>query len=875
MINMYLCTVKCARSSKIIQKTYQLMNKKTFLLATLLMTVMLSLQAVPAYRQAVQRTQPDGSVVTVVLQGDEHRHLLRTTDGHALAQDADGWLRYARLEQGRLTSEGAPVAHDEAQRSTAERSYVSQLQPIALESLPETRVPALPRRAPQGFGGGNEVIQIGSFPTQGEIRALIILAEFADVKFSTEASYISSIMNEEGYTGSTVMGSARDYFIQQSGGQFRPSFDVVGPVTLNHQMKYYGGNNFWGSDERAEFMIRDACTQAHSELGVDFSQYDYDNDGKVDMVYVIYAGYGENYGASEDCVWPHKYDLSAQGINLKLDDKQVDTYACSCELIGYQGTEPSGIGTFCHEFSHVLGLADHYDTNSSSRMMLGRYDLMDYGCYNDLTHTPCGYTSFERYSVQWMELEEIDEPADSLTLENVATSYHAYKLQSPNENEYYLLETRLQEGWDAFIPGQGLMITHVKYDRGMWSQNVVNNGTDPGYCLVPADGVRSYDDDATDLFPLKGYGIDVPSVIDFTDESVPSQQTYDGKPTNRWVTNIRFDNGVVSFDFMNNAVGRTQTLPVDRVWRHGFTAEWTPAVRADHYSIELYRYDTLRTRPVMAAEDFELFSAGSYSNPDVTELSTNLDAYMNQPGWTGDRICQAGGMARIGGANTSGQLTSPTMDLSKSGGCFTVVVKAQGYTGKNPVFSIMSNGYEAKHRLSASQKEYIYIFPCGTSETKVSFITNKERVYVDDLYIKRGNASAEHPNASLIEVTPPMGADPIVPDEDSDLTDLAFDRVLVTSVDSIQDCWYAFTDLLTDRSYGFIVRAWRGDVSSEPCPEVMVELLSTMGIESLEPETNETGRCAVYDLEGHRVASDRLTKGRLYLTTDGQKFIVR
>ena len=851
------------------------MNKKRIVMAAIMLVFVLQLLAVPAYRQAVKRTQPDGTVVTVMAQGDEHRHLLLTTDGYALMQDEAGWLRYARLERGRLTCEGAPVAHDVAKRGADETGYVAQLQRVDVQDLPASRVQASPRRAPQDFGSGNEVIQIGSFPTQGEIRALIILAEFADVKFSTEASYISSIMNEDGYTGSSPMGSARDYFMQQSGGQFCPTFDVIGPVSLNHQMKYYGANNLWGGDERAEYMIRDACNQAHSELGLDFSQYDYDNDGKVDMVYIIYAGYGENYGASSDCIWPHKYELSAQGIDLSLDGKKVDTYACSCELLGTEGTEASGIGTFCHEFSHVLGLADHYDTNNATNLMLGRYDLMDYGCYNDYTHTPCGYTAFERYSVQWMDLEEIDEPADGLTLENVATSHHAYKLQTPNDNEYFLLETRLIDGWDAYIPSQGLMITHVNYNRGMWAQNVVNNGANPGYCIVPADGTRSYDNDTRDLFPLKSANFMMPSVTSFTDETSPSQLTYDGKPTNRWLTNIAFEDGVVSFDFMNNAVGRTQTLPVESIWRTGFTAEWTPAVRADHYSVELYRYDTLLTRPVMAAEDFERFTAGSYSNPDVTELGAHLDDYMNQPGWTGDRICQAGGMARIGAANVSGQLTSPTMDLSKSGGCFTVVVKAQGFTGKNPTLSVVANGYEAKHRLTASQKEYIYVFPCGTSETKVTFITNKERVYMDDLYIKRGDATAEHPDAKLIDVAPPPGADPIVPDVDADIEDLAFDRVLVTTIDSLESCWYSFADLQTDCRYGFIVRAWRGDISSEPCPEVIVELLSTMGIEDVVADQKETGRCTVYDLEGHRVASDRLQKGRLYLTTDGQRFILR
>lgn len=322
---------------------------------------------------------------------------------------------------------------------------------------------------------------------------------------------------------------------------------------------------------------------------------------------------------------------------------------------------------------------------------------------------------------------------------------------------------------------------------------------------------------------------------------------------------------------MVNSIGVPELLPVASIWRNGFTPEWLPAFNADHYSVELYRYDTLMTRPVMVAENFDLFASGSYAAPDVTELGTHLDEYMNLPGWTGDRICQAGGMARLGAANISGTLTSPALDLAKSQGCFTVVVKAQGFTGKSPVMSVSSNGYEAKHRLSATQKEYLYLFHGGTEQTQVTFATNKERVYLDDLYIKRGDASAEHPDAIVIDVTAPQGAEPVVPGED-ECGDLAFERVWVQTVEDIENCWYSFYDLPTDMRYSFVVRAWNGEGCSEASEEVEVVLLGTMGIEQIH---NENGRYTIYDLEGHRMASDRLEKGRLYVTTDGRKFIVR
>lgn len=842
---------------------------KQMILAAAMMAAVSVAEAVPAYRQAVCRTQPDGTRLHVVQQGDERRHLLSTVDGHALLQDADGYLRYARLEAGQLTCHDAPVAHDAAMRSSEELAYVSQLAPLSLATLEQA---STPRRARQDFGDG--VIQIGDFPTQGEVRALFILAEFSDVKFSTDASFFDRIMNEEGNTDSNSMGSARDYFMAQSGGQFRPTFDVVGPVSLNHTQKFYGENNFWGGDKQAELLIRDAAQTAHDRLGVDFSQYDYDDDGEVDMVYVLYAGRGENYGADENCVWPHKYELSARGINLELDGKKVDTYACSCELYGIEGNTPTGIGTFCHEFGHVLGLADHYNTEEQSSMMLGRYDLMDYGCYNNSTCTPCNYTAFERYSLQWMDLDEIHTPGTDYALANVATSLQGYRLQTPNPNEYFVLETRVKEGWDEFIPSQGLMITHVDYDLRTWAQNTVNDGEHPRYCIVPADNDRSYSNDDKDLFPLPGRGFIQPAVTSFTDETHPSQQTWDGQNTNRWVTNIKYADGVTTFDFMTNSIGIPELLPVVGVWRTGFTAEWLPSYRAERYSVDLYRYDTLATRPVMVAEDFQKFTAGSYTNPDVTELGANLDAYMNTPGWTGDRICQAGGMARLGAQNVAGTLTSPALDLSKSQGRYTVVLKAQAYTGDTPVLTITANGYEAKHRVTATQKEYLYVFEGGTEQTQITLTTNKKRVYLDDLYIKRGDARAEHPGANVIEVTAPADAVPATPGDD-EVGDLAFERVFVQTVEDIDRCWYSFSDLPTDMRYGFVVRAWNGEASSAATDEVQVVLLGTMGIDAVMADADKNGRCAVYDLEGHRVASDRVMQGRLYLTTDGRKFIVR
>ena len=841
-------------------------NMKQLLSLVFCLFVSFTLYAVPAFKGTVTRLQPDGSVVHIRVLGDEHRHLVTTTDGLPLVEDAEGWLRYAHLEDGRLACRtSSPVAHDADVRTAEEKAFLASYEAFGLNEM------ASAQKAPQRTAEPGDM-QVGNFPTHGNVRGLIILAQFTDVKFSTDATYFERIMNEEGCPLSTPYGSARDYFHDQSMGQFSPTFDVVGPVSLNHTMAYYGSNTFGGDDQRPEQMIRDACQKADTNLDIDFSQYDYDEDGKVDMVFVLYAGYGENYGASADCIWPHKYELSKSGINLTLDGKTIDTYACACEIYGATGAEPTGIGTFCHEFGHVLGLADHYNTTDGKQMMTGRYDIMDYGCYNDSTRTPAAYTALERYSLGWMNLEEIKEPALALKLEDIKTSNHAFKLQSPNADEYFLLEARVQNGWDSYIPCQGMMITHVDYLRTAWMRNVVNDGELPRYCLVPADNQRTYSDDRYDLYPLSSRTQFGPRNNAFTGSSVPAAMTWDGQWIDRDVTNIQLEaDSSVTFDFRSQSVGTPTALEATDLYSNAFTARWTEAVQALSYELRVCRFDTLATRPVALAEDFAQFSAGSYESPDVTELSATMDTYTSMPGWTGERICQAGGWVRVGAPNATGHITTPALDMTPSQGQFTLIIKARSYTGKQPALTVTAGPCTAKHRLSPSEKEYLYVFHSGTDATQVTLSVNKERFYIDELIIKRGDATAEHPDATVVSVTPDD-----TNTYDPTAADLAFERIPLDTIADIQASSYVVKGLDTNHRYSYTVVACNGDAHSDESNEVMVELrddMPVMGIEEIHPDNVAPSAVGhiLYNLQGQRIS--RPAAGRLYIQ-DGKKMLI-
>lgn len=499
------------------------------------------IMAVPAYRGKINYTQPDGSRLTVYLRGDEYFHYYESEDGAVLLHDDDGRLCYATLDGGGNAVASALQATDMSRRNAAARTLVSaQNRRAILRRLADKGADARQtRRAPGTY--------TRTFPTTGVVTGLVILAEYQDVKFSeghTRELY-DELANGENYQGPYASGSVHDYFVAQSYGKFTPDFDVVGPVTLPHDMKYYG------TTELAAEMIIDACDAAKATTDVDFSKYDVDGDGNVDFVFVIYAGYGEAQGGPYQSVWPQKVDLTYESWKT-YDGLFLSSAACTCELHGNQGTEPDGIGTFCHEFSHILGLPDVYDTSTEgSAFGMSDWDIMDHGTYLNEGRTPAGYTAMDKYSVGWIEPVVIKDAAEGLTLRALSESKDAYFIVCEgNENEYYTLENRQNTGWDSALPGHGLVISHVHYVPSLWSSNRVNasSGSYEHISLVAADGNKSSTSFAGDPFPgSKG-------ATQFTDDTTPAARWYTtDEPVGSPVTNIREENGLIKFDFKQPA----------------------------------------------------------------------------------------------------------------------------------------------------------------------------------------------------------------------------------------------------------------------------------------------------------------------------------
>ena len=413
------------------------MKRLLFLLVLFVATV--GIHAIPAMPGLWRTLQlNDGSEVQAQLKGDEFCHYWRTADGRNYVKSGDVYVEVS-----------------ESAISIRARSFRSARQASAM-----SRRVAIGERTHY----------------TGKKKGLVILVDFKDVKFkssNTLAKY-KNILNKEGYTTSEgFKGSVADYFKAQSSGQFEVEFDVYGPVQLANNEKYYGGNDANGSDTRPEAMIVEACKAIDNQ--VNYRDYDWDGDDEVDEVYVLYAGKGEATGGSDDTIWPHMYYLKLSGINLFLDKVRINTYACSNELTSLGKIE--GIGGICHEFSHCLGYADLYDTASGTVGSLQAYDIMDSGSFNGNGFVPAGFSAYEKWMAGWLELTVLSDHSVTVSnLKPVSEGGGAYIIYNDGHpDEYYILENRQQTNWDKYLPGRGLMITHVDYDPQLWYLNVPNS----------------------------------------------------------------------------------------------------------------------------------------------------------------------------------------------------------------------------------------------------------------------------------------------------------------------------------------------------------------------------------------------------------------
>lgn len=509
--------------------------------------------AVKAAPFLINSTQPDGSVVQIRNVGNEHFHYTVTDEDSVLvSRDSSGYWNYAD-ENG----EGVGMRfHPKSKRGKKElnflknhktRDILEKFRKKGMERLREKRqkeeedaltpssASSSTIQRANGFGGWwgwnyssssfnteNDVVNTNtprqpttvSVKRTGDVRGIVVLVQFSDVKFSRDNanSEYYDYLNKEGYSNYHMTGSARDFFVKNSAGQYRPTFDVYGPITLSGTRDSYGDKAYRNSAQGAVNAIKEAMDQLIAE-GVDFSPYDSDGDKVVDFVYMIYAGVGSADSDVPTAIWPHSYEA----VKRLTKNYYMQRYACSPEIDGQsyvynrKTTTLNGIGTFCHEFSHVLGLMDHYDVydenQTRARYTPIKWDLMDSGSYNCPTNSdystgcsPANLSAFERFSLGWLTPRRLEISDTTFVLDPISEN-DGLVLTSENDNEYYFVDFRLQEGFDVALPNKGMLIWHIYYSDYYWSRNEVNIQSPMRVDLIEADGIANVNTMTTDAFP--------------------------------------------------------------------------------------------------------------------------------------------------------------------------------------------------------------------------------------------------------------------------------------------------------------------------------------------------------------------------------------
>lgn len=741
------------------------MSKRFLTLAAMFMLAA-SAFAVPAKRVKRQVQQPDGSVLTVMLRGDENFHYTSTEDGQPLVQRADGAYCYATLDSnGKLTA-SAQVAHDVESRGAAELSFLNyytaesqKVRSLGMERAKQRNARRMARLANRGVvdASGKPVRRVMAGATGGEgigvtgkRKGLVILVNFKDKKMQskhTQAEW-NDYFNKVGYNKYGNNGSVHDYFYAQSYGKLDLEFDVIGPVTVSKNMASYGANDAQGNDIDPAGMIKEACELAYAKEKMDMSQYDWDGDGAVDQVYVIYAGYGEAAGGEANTIWPHEWDIQGGGYSLVLGGQRIRTYACSSELNGGYGTDISGIGTACHEFSHCMGIPDFYDTAGGGCFGMDAWDLMDYGSYGGDGYEPTGYNTYEKWVSGWIEPTILTEPCYIKNMKPLSDAPEACVVfNEANKNEFYIFENRQLKGTDVALPNHGMLVIHVDYDQKVWFDNEVNNTSNhQRFTVVPADNKLTSETVSGDTYP------GTTKSTELTDTSKPAATLFNansdgrkflGKP----VTEITEKDGLISFTFMGGVNLDAPQPKVMNMTETSFTGGWNAVDGAESYTVELREKSNLPSvdEAVKLSEDLSKWGE-KLAVEGTIDISADLDSKMQNKGWTGDKVFECPGCAKIGTAKKQGNLTSPLI-TDNSSASVTVRLSASAY-GKDATditVSLLDNDDAtiAEQTITMDGMMATIVLDNADMKDYKVMVQPKKRGYIYFVGIYDGNYSAE------------------------------------------------------------------------------------------------------------------------------------
>lgn len=646
--------------------------------------ITLSAMAVPAKRGQWKTLKlVDGTEINATLVGDEFGHFWKGEDGNAYKLNGDF---YQQIDA----------------KATMNKAKARKQQVNAKRVMRMT---------------------LGTFGHYfGLKKGLIILVNFKDKAFNADHTQelYNRIANEKGFSEGSFKGSMSDYFLAQSRGQFELDFDVVGPVTVSNDASYYGSNDENDEDMHAAEMVIEAVNLIKDDV-TNWQQYDWDGDGEVDQVYLIYAGKGEANGGAEDTIWPHAYTLKESadyedgtGPVTVAENLTVNSYACGPEL--NDKSKIDGIGTICHEFSHCLGYPDFYDIDYSGGQGMGSWDLMCSGSYNGDGYQPAGYTSYEMWMAGWLEPIELDaedvQVQNMKSLQNGGQSYIIYN--KGNKNEFLMLENRQLEGWDASLSDAGLLIVHCDFDKSVWEQNGPNDDPDhQRMVVVPADG-NSKNSEENDVFPLTNvtaFNKDFKT----SDKIAKKAAQFFNKNTNGtyWIDSsveeiTQNSDGTISFKFVAEYTstsgngGTTTDVPEGAVF-----------------------YESFNDCAGTGAND------GNWGSGASEKFAADND------GWDAEALYGGYQCARFGSSKKSGVATSPTITLA--GNTHTLTFKAASWGNDGTGLKLSATGATvliepSEFTMKSNEWTTFTATISGTGDVKLVF-TPAKRFFLDEVVV--------------------------------------------------------------------------------------------------------------------------------------------
>jgi len=409
-------------------------------------------------------------------------------------------------------------------------------------------------------GGIDARIPGGDF-YHGERHQLTILVAFNDRLFQgDEAATLekwNKIFNAENLVEEPFKGSVHDYFFSQSYGKFNIIFDLL-YLQISGDAKKYAST--YSHDENSQYMVQDIMEMLKNRDDIDWGKYDWNGNGYINQLLIVYAGEGMNAGGGSNTIWPHQWWMSEHLKDWQQDvycdpipvssggkDYLVDCYCCVQEEVNTM-TSTTSFGTICHEYSHCFGFPDFYYQGGIE--VVGEWDIMDYGNYTGRGYQPVGYSAHERWLMGWLTPIELTSTTSVVNMPALADEGRAYLIRNDGyQNEYYIVENRQPTGWDACIPGNGILVYHIDFDPSIWTSTTTfpNSKDYKRYELFHANNNTSIIDLEEWAYPFEGNN-------SLTNTSSPAavliHENSDGtKLMSKPITNMKVTSRLASFDF--------------------------------------------------------------------------------------------------------------------------------------------------------------------------------------------------------------------------------------------------------------------------------------------------------------------------------------